>query len=71
MFWRGEKKYASLLNNSVYTKGWRRPIGCLKLQLIFRKRATDYRALLRKMTHTIRHPMGLRHPVKDMCLSAE
>ena len=30
--------------------GWQRPIGCLKLQAIFRKRATNYRALLRKMT---------------------
>jgi len=30
--------------------GWRRLIGCLKLQVIFRKRATNYRALLRKMT---------------------
>ena len=30
--------------------GWRRPIGCLKLQVILRKRATNYRALLRKMT---------------------
>ena len=27
-----------------------RPIECLKLQVIFRKRATNYRALLRKMT---------------------
>jgi len=26
-------------------------IGCLKLQVIFRKRATNYRALLRKMTY--------------------
>ena len=26
-------------------------IGCLKLQVIFRKRATEYRALLRKMTY--------------------
>jgi len=31
--------------------GWRRLVGCLKLQMIFRKRATDYRALLRKMTY--------------------
>jgi len=31
--------------------GWRRLIGCLKLQVIFRKRATNYRALLRKMTY--------------------
>jgi len=29
---------------------WRRPIGCLKLRVIFSKRATHYRALLRKMT---------------------
>ena len=28
-----------------------RPIGCLRLQVIFRKRATNYRALLRKMTY--------------------
>jgi len=31
--------------------GWRRLIGCLKLQVILRKRATDYRALLQKMTY--------------------
>jgi len=31
--------------------GWRRVIGCLKLQVIFRKRATMYRALSRKMTY--------------------
>jgi len=30
--------------------GWRKLIGCLKLQVIFRKRATNYRALVRKMT---------------------
>jgi len=30
--------------------GWRRLIGCLKFQVIFRKRATNYRALLRKMS---------------------
>ena len=30
--------------------GRRRPIGCLKLQVIFCKRANYYRALLRKMT---------------------
>jgi len=37
------------LDAFTYT-GWQRPIGCLKLQVIFRTRATDYRALLRKMT---------------------
>jgi len=31
--------------------GRRRPIGCLKLQVIFCKRATNDRALLRKMTY--------------------
>jgi len=38
------------LASSVIT-GWRRLIGCLKLQVIFRNRATNYRAVLRKMTH--------------------
>jgi len=37
---------------SVYIcTGWRRPIGCLKLQVFFCKRATNYSALLRKMTY--------------------
>ena len=31
--------------------GWQRLIGCLKLQVIFRKRATNYRALLWEMTY--------------------
>jgi len=31
--------------------GWRRHIGCLKLQVVFCKRATNYRALLQKMTY--------------------
>jgi len=42
--------------------GWRRPTGCIKLQVIFLKRATNYTALLRKLIK-IRHYMGLRHPV--------
>jgi len=42
---------------------WRRLIGCLKLQVICHQRATNYRALLRKMTYGIRHPMMLRRPV--------
>jgi len=32
---------------SVCTK-WRRHIGCLNLQVIFRNRATNYRALFRR-----------------------
>jgi len=34
---------------SSYT-GWRRPVGCFKLQVIFHKGATNYRALWQKMT---------------------
>ena len=37
-------------------KGWRRLIKCLKLQVIFRKRATNYRALLRKITYRDKAP---------------
>jgi len=40
----------SVLLIAISSTEWRRPIGCLKLQVIFRKRATNYRALLRKMT---------------------
>jgi len=35
----------------------------LSLQVIFRKRALELVAILRKMTCNLRHPMGLRHPV--------
>jgi len=36
---------------NTYDTGWQRPTGCLNLQVIFGKRATNYRALLRKMTY--------------------
>ena len=35
--------------HNVHT-GWRKPMGCLELQIILGKRATNYRALLREMT---------------------
>ena len=35
----------------VRITGWRRLIGSPKLQIIFHKRATKYRSLLRKMTY--------------------
>jgi len=37
--------------NSSTDAAWRRPLGCLKLQVIFRKRATKYRAILREITY--------------------
>ena len=41
-----KKKFQSQL-----ATGWRRLIGSPKLQIIFHKRATKYRSLLRKMTY--------------------
>jgi len=55
--------------------GWRRPIGCRNLQIIFRKRATNYRALLRKMTYKDKASYGSRthlilrlHTVRIECI---
>jgi len=39
-----------------WSTGWRGPVGCLKLQVIFCKRATSFRALLRKMTYEDKAP---------------
>ena len=47
--------------------GWRRPIGCLKLQVIFRKRATEYRALLRKMTYKDKASYDSSPPCRALC----
>jgi len=41
---------------SRFSTGWRWLIGCLKLQVILGKRATNYRALLRKMTYEDKAP---------------
>jgi len=38
------------LHLQAHSTGWPRPIGCLKLQVSFRTRAINYRALLQKMT---------------------
>jgi len=42
--------------------GWRRCIGCRKLQVSFLKRATNYTVVLRKVTYKVKHPMHLRMP---------
>jgi len=43
---------------NAFDTGWRWPIGCLKLQVIFRKRATNCKALSRKMTCTDKASYG-------------
>jgi len=61
------------LNSGNLDSGWQRLIGCLKLQVIFRKRATSCRDLLRKLTHKDKASyMTLHHPVPrifHICLS--
>jgi len=42
--------------------GWWSPIGCLKLQIIFRKRATHRRALLRRITYIDKASYGSSPP---------
>ena len=51
LFWKCVVSQMSCERASFIRTGWRKPIGCLKLQVIFRKRATNYRALLRKMIY--------------------
>ena len=50
-------------NHAIHCKGWRRPIGCLKLQVNLRKRATNYRALLREMTYEDKASCDSMHPI--------
>jgi len=47
----------------TFHTGWRRWIGCLELQVSFRKRATNYRALLQEIIHKDKASNVLRHPV--------
>jgi len=42
---------STLINRFTHDTGWQRLIGSPKSQIIFHKRATKYRALLRKMTY--------------------
>jgi len=44
---------------------WCRPIGCLKLQVIFCKRATKYRALWQKMTYQDQVSYGSSPPSNE------
>jgi len=44
--------------------GWRRPMGCLKSQIICCKWATNYRALLRKLTYKDKASYGSLPPCR-------
>jgi len=52
----------------VWGTGWPRLIGCLKLQII--KRATNYRAFLRKMTYTDKASYDSSPPCRSKCTSS-
>jgi len=52
---------------ATHDTGWRRLIGCLKLQVIFRKRATKYRALWRKMTYEDKASYDSTPPYTNIC----
>jgi len=43
--------YTRMYEYARQATGWRRLIGCLKLHVIFRTRAANCRALLRKTTY--------------------
>ena len=58
--------HISRSHTRTYITGWRRPIGCLKLQVNFRKRATNYRALLRKMTYKDKASYGSSPPCSPL-----
>jgi len=62
------KKGARMLTTKT---GWRRPIGCLKLQVILHKRATNYRALLRKMTCKDKASYGSSPPCSQVLFARE
>jgi len=46
----------------THNTGRPRPIGCLRLQVIFRKRTTNYRTLLQKMTYNDKASYGSSPP---------
>jgi len=50
---------------------WRRPIACLLLHVIFRKRTTNYRALLQKMTYKDKASYGSSPPCREKTTALE
>jgi len=60
--------YKFIFARSRSHTGWRRCIGCLKLQVSFRKWATNYRALLRKTTYKDEASYVWSPPCMSFCL---
>ena len=57
--------YLKPVEQTMYSAtGWRRLVGSPKLQIIFHKRATEYRSLLRKMTYKDKGSYESSHPVQ-------
>ena len=54
------------LKSRIYDTGWQICTGCLKLQVSFRERATNYKALLRKMTNKDKASYGSSPPCRRM-----
>jgi len=54
--------------NEFFDIWWRRPIGCLKSQIVFHKRTTDYRALVWKMTNTDKASHASSPPFTFRCI---
>jgi len=53
----------------TFSTGWQRPTGCLKLQVILRRRAINDRALLRKMTFKDKASYGSSPPFTSKALT--
>jgi len=55
-------RHMQLFSDGCRATEWRIPIRCLKLQVLFRKRATNCRALLRKTTYKDKASYGSSPP---------
>jgi len=61
--------YLNMRSHITYhTTGWRRLIGSPKLQIIFHKRATKYRSLLRNMTYKDKGSYDSSPPCTVICV---
>jgi len=53
------------MSEREYDTGWGRLIGSPKLQIIFQKKASKYRSLLRKMTYKDKGSDGSSPPCRE------